>query len=57
MNNYQKHISKMTKVDLDYINYSEIVSSFYKNRKKLRSWSREYKSWTEFKKFSEWIRD
>lgn len=57
MNNYQKHINKMTKVDLYYENFEEKIISYYKDRKKLRNWSKRDKTWEDFKRFSEWIRE
>jgi hypothetical protein len=58
MNNKQKHISKMTKADLIYRScLNSTPASFYKIRKKLKDWSKEYKEWEDFKRISRCIRD
>jgi hypothetical protein len=62
MNNRQKHLNKMTTVDLYYDNWFNEeqglhISSFYKTRKRLKSWSKKYTNWQDFKRFSDFIRD
>lgn len=58
MNKYQDEINKITKDELYYREtYGDEPCSFYNVRKELRKQSKSFKTWENFKKFSNFVRD